>query len=231
MESLAKLIGDGAQCYEAYKTLTAEEGASDTTLIDQVLAYAPYPFMAIEKYYKLSDSYEILQVDYRHLAIDINGFFYVYEPLMQKSYIQYARSVSRGLADNIWPKVGGFAEEMRLFYNIMLEDIPVAENYQLSQLELKNILNVAYNHWGFVIDGITALDQMGIDQIEQILRKSKNMPTTTTTTSKPFTTSLIDTTNDKRGFWPNVTSKIKSSQANTKQWWVNLVNQIQNRRN
>ena len=30
--------------------------------------------MAIEKYYKLSDSYEILQVDYRHLAIDINGF-------------------------------------------------------------------------------------------------------------------------------------------------------------
>ena len=37
MESLAKLIGDGAQCYEAYKTLTAEEGASDTTVIDQVL--------------------------------------------------------------------------------------------------------------------------------------------------------------------------------------------------
>ena len=74
---------------------------------------------------------------------------------MQKSYVQYARSVSRGLADNIWPKVGGFAEEMRLFYNIMLEDIPVAENYQLSQLELKNVLNNAYNHWGFVIDGIT----------------------------------------------------------------------------
>ena len=30
--------------------------------------------MAIEKYYKLSDSYETLQVDYRHLVIDINGF-------------------------------------------------------------------------------------------------------------------------------------------------------------
>ena len=38
---------------------------------------------------------------------------------------------------------------------------------------------------------------MGIDQIEQILRKSKNMPTTTSTTSEPFATSLIDTTYDE----------------------------------
>merc|ERR1711931_259128 len=107
---------------------------------------------------------------------------------MQKSYVQYARSVSRGLADNIWPKVGNFADEMRLFYNTMLEDVPAAENYQLSQLQLKSALNVVYNHWGFVIDGITALDQMGIDQIEQVLRKSKDKTTTTTTTNEPSTT-------------------------------------------
>ena len=38
---------------------------------------------------------------------------------------------------------------------------------------------------------------MGIDQIEQILRKSKGMPTTTTTTDKPSTTVLSDTTYDE----------------------------------
>jgi len=235
MESLAKLIGDGAQCYEAYKSLTAD-GATEETIVDQVLEYAPYPFMAIEKYYKLSDSYETIQVDYRHLVIDINALFYVYAPLMETSYVQYGRSVSRGISDNIWPKVGQFVEEGRMLYNTVLEDIPVLENYQLNQVILKQYLNVAHNHWGYVVDGFQALDKMGIDQIEQMVRKSKKTPSTTPATkpkpdqTKPngATESTDTPTDTKPNFWQRVNGAIQLNQEKSKQWWQNLVNRVRN---
>ena len=116
---------------------------------------------------------------------------------METSYVQYGRSVSRGISDNVWPKVGQFVEEGRMLYNTVLEDIPVLESYQLNQVILKQYLNVAHNHWGYVVDGfqvrfrvryvkiiqlIKALDKMGIDQIEQMVRKSKKTPSTTPAT-------------------------------------------------
>jgi len=230
MESLAKLIGDGAQCYEAYKSLTSEDGAADPTIIDQVLEYAPYPFMAIEKYYKLTDSIETIQVDYRHLVIDINALFYVYAPLLETSYVQFGRSVSRGLSDNIWPKVGQFAEEGRTLYNTALEDIPVLENYQMNQLVMKHYLNVVHNHWGYVVDGFQALDSMGLDQIEQILRKSQSKKTTPTTTDKPNepTESNDSTTETKPNFWQRLNIAVQVNQEKSKQWWLNLVNRVRN---
>jgi len=230
MESLAKLIGDGAQCYEAYKSLTSEDGAADPTIIDQVLEYAPYPFMAIEKYYKLTDSIETIQVDYRHLVIDINALLYVYAPLLETSYVQFGRSVSRGLSDNIWPKVGQFAEEGRTLYNTALEDIPVLENYQINQLVMKHYLNVVHNHWGYVVDGFQALDSMGLDQIEQILRKSQSKKPTPTTTDKPNepTESNDSTTDTKPNFWQRLNIAVQVNQEKSKQWWLNLVNRVRN---
>jgi len=205
MESLSKLIGDGVQCYEAYSALTAGETPANPGLVDQILEYVPYPFMALEKYYKVSDLAEDLSISYKHLIADTKGYFMVYGSITEESYIEYARFISRAIQDNLYPKFSSVMDVTRITYNTLLEDIPVVENYQLSELDMQKYLVIANNHLTYLVDGLTTLDKMGFGQVEKIICKNVNKSADTqpdTAVKQPETTTSSTTTTTGKKYEP-----------------------------
>ena len=57
--------------------------------------------------------------------------------------------------DNLYPKLSNVIDETRVTYNTLLEDIPVVENYQLSELDMQKYLVIANNHLSYLVDGLT----------------------------------------------------------------------------
>ena len=57
--------------------------------------------------------------------------------------------------DNLYPKLSNVIDETRVTYNTLLEDIPVVENYQLSELDMQKYLVIANNHLTYLVDGLT----------------------------------------------------------------------------
>lgn len=55
----------------------------------------------------------------------------------------------------MYPKLSNVIDETRVTYNTLLEDIPVVENYQLSELDMQKYLVIANNHLSYLVDGLT----------------------------------------------------------------------------
>jgi len=126
--NLGQLFSDGIQCGKNY----AEFSGTDISAYEQYLDYGSYLFVAIEKYFKITDGLSDVKDEYKDFRNNVENFFKTIDPYMEESYLQYAELLLDGTVQLLIPQ----AEDMILasvtLYNDALSDIPVVMDYRIT---------------------------------------------------------------------------------------------------
>jgi len=165
--NLGQLFSDGIQCGKNY----AEFSGTDISAYEQYLDYSSYIFVAIEKYFKITDGLSDVKDEYKDFRNNVENFFKTIEPYMENSYLQYTELLLDGTVQLLIPQ----AEDMILasvtLYNDALSDIPVAMDYRITVNTVIDHLAIAETYIDLVNNEIKNLGTFGGKMIENLIKQ------------------------------------------------------------
>jgi len=168
--NLGQLFSDGIQCGKNY----AEFSGTDISAYEQYLDYGSYLFVAIEKYFKITDGLSDVKDEYKDFRNNVENFFKTIDPYMEESYLQYAELLLDGTVQLLIPQ----AEDMILasvtLYNDALSDIPVVMDYRITVNTVVDHLAIAETYIDLVNNEIKTLGTFGGKMIENLIKQRVN---------------------------------------------------------
>merc|ERR1711962_846951 len=230
--NLGQLFSDGIQCGKNY----AEFSGTDISAYEQYLDYSSYVFVAIEKYFKVTDGI----VDVKD---NVENFFKTIEPYMENSYLQYTELLLDGTVQLLIPQAEDLILAGVTLYNDALSDIPVAMDYRITMNTVIDHLAVAEVYITLANNEIKSLGSFGGKMIENLIqqrinkiRNKANTVNTPNSTQAPTTTTNQVIPNGSavgqvQGQVQQVQQVIQNQAQNVQNWFQKIVGQIQDRVN
>merc|ERR1712212_438412 len=94
----------------------------------------------MEKYFKINENIDNIHEELADFKQDVNNFFTVMNSLKDESYVRYAQFMTKGVSEILLVQADDLLLEFRDLYNNVVRDLPVVDEYVLSESDFNNAI-------------------------------------------------------------------------------------------